>query len=343
MEPRIETLAEKKLIGIRLFMTFADNQTPVLWKRFMPRRKEIQNNIGTALISLQLYAPSYFNNFDPNSVFEKWAAVEVANFDAVPYNMETMTLGGGLYAVFSYKGAASTGTKTFQYIFGTWIPSSIYTVDNRPHFEILGEKYKHEDPNSEEEIWIPIRPMITKMITEITVLLNDTFGQIDLWFEKDAALRNYRPKNGGWSIAQILEHIGLTNHFLLILIDKGTNKALLNPHKLDLEDTLKNYTFHRDKLREIGLHKSFDWIRPEHMEPNGEKTLDDVKQQLKSQLGQCLEALDKLQNGEGVLYKTTMSVNDLGKIDVYEYIYFLAQHGQRHLTQMAKNEREFYD
>jgi AraC family transcriptional regulator len=57
-----------------------------------------------------------------------------------------------------HKGAASDGPKTFQYIFGTWLPDSEYLIDNRPHFEILGEKYKNEDPTSEEEIWIPIKP-----------------------------------------------------------------------------------------------------------------------------------------------------------------------------------------
>ncbi|MFD2784716.1 hypothetical protein [Hymenobacter rubripertinctus] len=36
-----------------------------------------------------------------------------------------------------------------------------------------------------------------------------------------------------------------------------------------------------------------------------------------------------------------MSVNGLGKIDVYEYRYFLAQHGQRHLTQLSQNAAEF--
>jgi hypothetical protein len=36
-----------------------------------------------------------------------------------------------------------------------------------------------------------------------------------------------------------------------------------------------------------------------------------------------------------------MSVNGLGKLNVYEYIYFLAQHGRRHSTQMEKNELEF--
>lgn len=36
-----------------------------------------------------------------------------------------------------------------------------------------------------------------------------------------------------------------------------------------------------------------------------------------------------------------MTVNALGKINVYEYLYFIAQHGQRHITQMEKNASEF--
>ena len=35
-----------------------------------------------------------------------------------------------------------------------------YTLDDRPHFEILGEKYKNQDPDSEEELWIPIKPKV---------------------------------------------------------------------------------------------------------------------------------------------------------------------------------------
>ncbi len=139
-------------------MSLADNKTPGLWKSFMPRRKEIRNNLTTELISMQVYDKSLdFKNFNPNTTFEKWAAIEVADFDAVPDKMETYILTGGLYAVFLHKGAASTGAKTFQFIFGTWLPGSDYLLDNRPHFEILGEKYKNEEPDSEEEIWIPIK------------------------------------------------------------------------------------------------------------------------------------------------------------------------------------------
>ncbi|MCB0855813.1 MAG: GyrI-like domain-containing protein, partial [Bacteroidetes bacterium] len=45
----------------------------------------------------------------------------------------------------------------FQYIFFECLPKSDYLLDNRPHFEVLGEKAKLNDPNSEEEIWVPIR------------------------------------------------------------------------------------------------------------------------------------------------------------------------------------------
>ncbi len=45
----------------------------------------------------------------------------------------------------------------FQYIFGSWITKSEYILDDRPHFKILGDKDKNADPDSEEEIWIPIK------------------------------------------------------------------------------------------------------------------------------------------------------------------------------------------
>jgi AraC family transcriptional regulator len=159
MEPRIEILTEKKLVGKRIRMTLSNNKTAVLWRDFMQRRKEIRNNVSSDLFSMQVYDPSLdFEKFNSDTLFEKWAAVEVPDFNNIPAEMETFTLTGGLYAVFIHKGAASSGPATFQYIFGTWLPGSQYSLDNRPHFEILGDKYKNEDPDSEEEVWIPVKP-----------------------------------------------------------------------------------------------------------------------------------------------------------------------------------------
>lgn len=159
MEFRIENLRPKKLIGKYLAMTFAENRTAELWKSFMLRRKEITNNLNTDLISMQVYDKAFdLKTFNPNLPFEKWAMVEVSDFDAIPEGMESFELPGGLYAVFLYKGDPRDAAPAFHYIFGTWLPNSEYDLDQRPHFEILDEKYKNNDPDSEEEIWIPIKP-----------------------------------------------------------------------------------------------------------------------------------------------------------------------------------------
>ncbi len=156
MEPRIELLTEKKLVGMHATMSLANNRTGELWRSFMPRRREIQNRLTSELISMQVYdRPLEPGNFD--QTFEKWAAVEVADLAAIPAGMEAFVLKGGLYAVFHYVGSSSD-TRIFREIFGVWLPGSSYLLDDRPHFEILGDKYRNEDPNSEEDIWIPIRP-----------------------------------------------------------------------------------------------------------------------------------------------------------------------------------------
>ena len=153
---RTELLPSKKLIGMKLTMSLTENKTPLLWKSFMQRRKEITTAVGTDLISMQQYPAGYFDSFSPTTEFIKWAAIEVVDVNKIPEGMEAIILPGGLYAVFLHRGSASEGAKTFQYIFQTWLPGSEWSLDDRPHFELLGEKYKHDDPTSEEEIWIPI-------------------------------------------------------------------------------------------------------------------------------------------------------------------------------------------
>lgn len=156
MTPRIEVLKEKKLVGMRLSMSLAENKMGMLWGGFMPRRKEIENSIGNDLISMVVYDLEYFKNFSLGNAFERIAAIEVSSFEGLPEKMEAITLAGGLYAVFEYKGM-SNDPSIFNYIYGTWLPGSEYMLDDRPHFEVLCEKYKNNDPESEEEIWIPVK------------------------------------------------------------------------------------------------------------------------------------------------------------------------------------------
>ena len=84
MISRIETINEKKLVGKRMTMCYADYRIGELWGSFMPRRKEITNTLTNDLLSLVVYAPNHFINFKPTNEFERWATVEVENFNKVP-------------------------------------------------------------------------------------------------------------------------------------------------------------------------------------------------------------------------------------------------------------------
>ena len=121
----------------------------------MPRRKEIQNVIGSEVYNIQINPDDF--DFNPSTPFVKWAAVAVTSFDYIPDEMETLEIEEGLYAVFNYKGGQSNATAFFNSIYTEWLPNSGYQLDSRPQFEILGEKYKNNSPESEEEIWIPIK------------------------------------------------------------------------------------------------------------------------------------------------------------------------------------------
>jgi AraC family transcriptional regulator len=177
---------------MRMAMSFSDNKTGMLWKSFMIRRKEIKNNIGTSLYSMQLYGPRFFSNFNTKTEFEKWAAAEVTDFESVPDQMETFALEGGLYAVFLYHGAASDAAATFRYILGKWLPASDYDLDNRPHFEILGGKYKNESHDSEEELWIPIKPKAVQFSIAPWLTVRNIKKAIDFYKSAFGAIEVYR-------------------------------------------------------------------------------------------------------------------------------------------------------
>ncbi|TFF39156.1 GyrI-like domain-containing protein [Mucilaginibacter psychrotolerans] len=156
MQPRFETLPAKLFCGIRMSMSYVDNKTGQLWRRFMLRRMEISQAIGTELYSMEVYPATFFENFNPEAIFEKWAAVEVAEPNDAPADMEILNIPAGLYAVFTHYGPAANGPETYRYIFTEWLPASGYRVAHRPHFAVMGEKYKSDSADSEEEIWIPI-------------------------------------------------------------------------------------------------------------------------------------------------------------------------------------------
>src|SRR5690606_548682 len=146
----------------------------------------------------------------------------------------------------------------------------------------------------------------------------------------DHGLMQFKPPTG-WNAPEVLEHVMLTSHYLLILIDKGSGKALRQAAQQVIQ-VPEQYILADERLHAVGDHDAFAWERPDHMNPTGTRPLSELRSELRDQLDRCLVHLELLKNGEGLLYQTTMSVHELGRLDVYQYLYFLAKHIRRHVT-----------
>lgn len=73
--------------------------------------------------------------------------------------MQQLHLPGGQYAVFVHRGPVVEFHKLADFIFREWIPNSTFEVDDRPHYEIMGDRYfGPHHPESEEDVYVPIRP-----------------------------------------------------------------------------------------------------------------------------------------------------------------------------------------
>ncbi len=76
------------------------------------------------------------------------------------------------------------------------------------------------------------------------------------------------------------------------------------------------------------------------MIPKGGNSSEQIRRNMQEQTRECLEILEQLGRGEGALHKVRMSVNESGRLDIYQWLYFLAQHARRHLGQMQEVEAE---
>ena len=156
MEPRITVIPHMMCIGMKTEMSFRENTTAALWREFMPRREEVLNQLDDNLYSIEVYPKGFFSDFDENAPFEKWAAVRVSPETTIPNDMFRLMVPGGKYAVFTHYGPASKAEKTYTEFFEEWLPTSGFIIAPRPHLAIMDHRYKHEQEDSEEDIFIPI-------------------------------------------------------------------------------------------------------------------------------------------------------------------------------------------
>ena len=159
MENRIEELSETILLGRSMRMSLAQDATRELWQETVPLLISIEiERLDTNYISMQVYdTPLDLKTFNPEMAFTKWAGVSVKQLSAEITGLSSYSIQGGLYAVFKHKGPASEFARSMRFIYSDWLPKSNYSLDHREHFELIPEGYRPDDPEAEEEIWVPIK------------------------------------------------------------------------------------------------------------------------------------------------------------------------------------------
>src|SRR4051812_27238197 len=97
---------------------------------------------------------------------------------------------------------------------------------------------------------------IEKIISTIRVDLDNVRSVLLQWCDENLNMLHYEPRNG-WSSLKVLEHITLTSHYLLIIIDKSSQKAIQRAVITPIPQDWDTYELLPKSLEQIGVHRSF--------------------------------------------------------------------------------------
>lgn len=152
LTPEILTLGETRLAGLRGATSLSDNRLPALWERFLALRPAPGPWYGVCETQQTAYTP------DGDVSFSALVGGPVEALDGLPPPLVGKTLAGGRCAVFTHRGSFANLFKTYQYIYGTWLPAAGVELDGREDFERYARAVtSFDDPDNEVEIFIPIK------------------------------------------------------------------------------------------------------------------------------------------------------------------------------------------
>ena len=154
--PEILMLDETEIAGIRGTTSLSNNRLPELWARFLKIQESHFNMQGPGYGVCETQNTVYTKDGDVS--FSVLVGSPVTGWDALPQMLVRKTIGGGKYAVFTHRGSFANLFKTYQYIFGTWLPTSKAQLDNREDFELYErEVLTFDAPDNVVKICIPIQ------------------------------------------------------------------------------------------------------------------------------------------------------------------------------------------
>ena len=156
--PELVMLKEIRVAGLRGTTSLFDNRLPGLWEEFMRLHKDLFVTAGAGYGICETQQTVYTK--DGDVMFAAMVGSPVNTFDDLPpfLPLDTKILRAGKFAVFTHRGTFANLFKTYQYIFGTWLPAAKEELDDREDFEVYEREVSTFDaPDNEVKIYIPIK------------------------------------------------------------------------------------------------------------------------------------------------------------------------------------------
>jgi len=188
-----------------------------------------------------------------------------------------------------------------------------------------------QGPRAERERW---RDEHRAHAEELRDRLREVFRELESRLEDPPEELRRRVDARHWSTLEILEHVTIADHYLLILIEKIRDRSR---RRIAAGASWPSSPPRGDHLEAVATERT-PWPHPEHMRPSGTMEVALIRERLRADLGRCEAILREMPEGEGTLHRIRMSrLAEDSRLELYQYVDFLGRHAQRHLAQIDDN------
>lgn len=152
MVPKIVEKPGFKVIGLRYFGKNEQGEIPALWSDLMGRAGEIKDK------SQSMESYGLMGMMDKEGNFEYIACTPVDRVSEIPEGMVAREINNAKYLVFTHVGDAEKMKETYNFVYNKYCPQCDEDIRyDTYHFELYDERFKNFAPDSEFDIYVPIR------------------------------------------------------------------------------------------------------------------------------------------------------------------------------------------
>lgn len=152
MEPKFVNLPAFMVVGIPYVGRNQNHEISQTWDVFDTRAPAIKNASNEGAYGICSWVEGA-----EEGVFEYVCGFKVSKVDDLPEGMVARMVPASRYAIFAHRGLLDTLSKTYEYIYQTWLPQSGYELTGGPDFEFYNEEFDITSPNSVFYIYVPIK------------------------------------------------------------------------------------------------------------------------------------------------------------------------------------------